>query len=99
MRCLFLMPCIAIMALLLLLAPTHKKGPVYLLPVNRRVRRQYIPRRYGTGTATLGAPTPTATVYGGQAYSSSISSVSSTPRPPLSRQHHAATMHQSRSPR
>ena len=43
MRCLFLMPCIAMMALLLLLAPTHTKGPVYLLPVNRRVRRQYTP--------------------------------------------------------
>ena len=37
------MPCIAIMALLLLLAPTHTEGPVYLLPVNRRVRRRYTP--------------------------------------------------------
>ena len=37
------MPSIAIMALLLLLAPTHTEGPVYLLPVNRRVRRQYTP--------------------------------------------------------
>ena len=42
-RCLFPMPCIAIMALLLLLAPTYTEGPVYLLPVNRRVRRQYTP--------------------------------------------------------
>ena len=42
-RCLFLMPCIAIMALLLLLAPTHTEGPVYLLPVNWRVRRRYTP--------------------------------------------------------
>ena len=38
------MPCIAITAVLLLLAPTtHTEGPVYLLPVNRRVRRQYTP--------------------------------------------------------
>ena len=38
------MPCIAITALLLLLAPTtHTEGPVYLLPVNRRVRRRYTP--------------------------------------------------------
>ena len=92
------MPCIAIMALLLLLAPTHTEGPVYLLPVNRRVRRRYT-RRYGTGTATLGAPTPTVTLYGGQAYSPSILSVSSTPRPPLSWERHAATMHLSLSPR
>ena len=42
-RCLFLMPCIAIMALLLLLAPMHTEGPVYLLPVNRRVRKRYTP--------------------------------------------------------
>ena len=38
------MPCFAIMALLLLLAPTHTEGPVYLLPVNQRVRRRYTPR-------------------------------------------------------
>ena len=38
------MPCIAITALLLLLAPTtHTEGPVYLLPVNRRIHRQYTP--------------------------------------------------------
>ena len=44
MRCLFLMPFIAITALLLLLAPTtHREGPVYLLPVIRRVRRRYTP--------------------------------------------------------
>ena len=44
MRCLFLLPFIAIMALLLLLVPTtHTEGPVYLLPVIRRVRRRYTP--------------------------------------------------------
>ena len=44
MRCMFLMPCIAITALLLLLAPTtHTEGPAYLLPVNRRIHRQYTP--------------------------------------------------------
>ena len=38
------MPCIAITALLLLLAPTtYTEGPVYLLPVNRRIRRRHAP--------------------------------------------------------
>ena len=38
------MPCIAITALLLLLVPTtHTEGPVYLLPINRGVRRRYTP--------------------------------------------------------
>ena len=41
-RCLFLMPFIAITALHLLLVPTtHTSGPVLLLPVIRRVRRRY----------------------------------------------------------
>ena len=38
------MPFIAIMALLLLLVPTtHTEGPVFLLPVIRRVYRRYTP--------------------------------------------------------
>ena len=44
MRCLFLMPFIAMMALHLLLVPTtHREGPVLLLPMIRRVRRRYTP--------------------------------------------------------
>ena len=44
------MSCIAIMALLLLLAPTHTEVPVYLLPVNRRVCRRYtLPLRHRHG--------------------------------------------------
>ena len=42
-RCLFLMPIIATMALHLLLVPTtHTEGPVLLLPMTRRVRRRHI---------------------------------------------------------
>ena len=47
-RCLFLMPFIAIMALHLLLVPTtHTEAPVLLLPMIRRVRRRYtLPLRH-----------------------------------------------------
>ena len=42
MRCLFLLPFIAIFALHLLLSPpTHMEGPVHLLPMMRRMRRRY----------------------------------------------------------
>ena len=41
-RCLFLMPFVAVIALHLLLVPTtHMEGPVLLLPMIRKVRRRY----------------------------------------------------------
>ena len=47
-RCLFLMPFVAVIALHLLLVPTtHMEGPVLLLPMIRKVRRRYaLPPRY-----------------------------------------------------
>ena len=43
MRCLFLLHCIAIVALRLFVSPNiHRGGPVYLHPIIGRVRRQHI---------------------------------------------------------
>ena len=58
MRCLFLMPFIARMALHLLLVPTtHAEGPILLLPMIRRVHRRYaLPLRHRHGNKR--GPTP-----------------------------------------
>ena len=57
-RCLFLMPFIAIMALHLILVPTtHTEGPILLLPTIRRVRTRYtLPLRHRHGNKR--GPTP-----------------------------------------
>ena len=85
------MPCIAIMALLLLLAPTHTEGPVYQLPVNRRIRIQYTPPLRHRHGYSRGSNAHSYRIWRPGLLLSLMLPVSSTLRLPLSRERQAAT--------